>query len=105
MTATTPSLTSKTTTNEESLWGRTTGITYKCPAEAKGLEDCDVSWKVWSDTGLIVHRFVIDFGEMVGETTPSSSKYTASPGDSISDKFGTSRKCSRGQHYYKFCFI
>lgn len=86
-TATTPSLTSKTTTNEESLWGRTTGITYKCPAEAKGLEDCDVSWKVWSDTGLIVHRFVIDFGEMVGETTPSSSKYTASPGDSISDKF------------------
>lgn len=24
---------------------------------------------------------------MVGETTPSSSKYTASPGDSISDKF------------------
>ena len=86
-TATTPSLTSKTTTNEESLWGRTTGITYKCPAEAKGLEDCDVSWKVWSDTGLIVHRFVIDFGEMVGETTPSSNKYTASPGDSISDKF------------------
>lgn len=86
-TATTPSLTSKTTTNEESLWGRTTGITYKCPAEAKGLEDCDVSWKVWSDTGLIVHRFVIDFGEMVGETTPSSSKYTASPGDRISDKF------------------
>ena len=86
-TATTPSLTSKTTTNEENLWGRTTGITYKCPAEAKGLEDCDVSWKVWSDTGLIVHRFVIDFGEMVGETTPSSSKYTASPGDSISDKF------------------
>ena len=86
-TATTPSLTSKTTTNEESLWGRTTGITYKCPAEAKGLEDCDMSWKVWSDTGLIVHRFVIDFGEMVGETTPSSSKYTASPGDSISDKF------------------
>lgn len=86
-TATTPSLTRKTTTNEESLWGRTTGITYKCPAEAKGLEDCDVSWKVWSDTGLIVHRFVIDFGEMVGETTPSSSKYTASPGDSISDKF------------------
>lgn len=86
-TATTPSLTSKTTTNEESLWGRTTGITYKCPAEAKGLEDCDVSWKVWSDTGLIVHRFVIDFGEMVGETTSSSSKYTASPGDSISDKF------------------
>ena len=86
-TATTPSLTSKTTTNEESLWGRTTGITYKCPAGAKGLEDCDVSWKVWSDTGLIVHRFVIDFGEMVGETTPSSSKYTASPGDSISDKF------------------
>lgn len=86
-TATTPSLTSKTTTNEESLWGRTTGITYKCPDEAKGLEDCDVSWKVWSDTGLIVHRFVIDFGEMVGETTPSSNKYTASPGDSISDKF------------------
>lgn len=66
-TATTPYLTTKkTSTDVASLWGRTPEINYK--ASGDGLENCDASWRVWSETGIIEHLFCINFGEMVGLT-------------------------------------
>lgn len=87
-TATTPYLTTKTTsTDVASLWGRTPEINYK--ASGDGLENCDASWRVWSETGIIQHLFCINFGEMVGLTPQKSDNttYTPSPSDSMSDKF------------------
>lgn len=87
-TATTPYLTTKTTsTNVASLWGRTSEINYN--ASGDGLETAQASWKVWADTGIITHRFCINFGEMVGWTPQQSDNttYTPSPSDSMSDKF------------------
>ena len=87
-TATTPYLTTKTTsTNVASLWGRTSEINYN--ASGDGLETAQASWKVWTDTGIITHRFCINFGEMVGRTPQQSDNttYTPSPSDSMSDKF------------------
>ena len=87
-TATTPYLTTKTTsTNVASLWGRTSEINYN--ASGDGLETAQASWKVWTDTGIITHRFCINFGEMVGWTPQQSDNttYTPSPSDSMSDKF------------------
>lgn len=87
-TATTPYLTTKTTsTDVASLWGRTPEIDYK--ASGDGLENCDASWRVWSETGIIQHLFCINFGEMVGLTPQKSDNttYTPSPSDSMSDKF------------------
>lgn len=87
-TATTPYLTTKkTSTDVASLWGRTPEINYK--ASGDGLENCDASWRVWSETGIIQHLFCINFGEMVGLTPQKSdnSTYTPSPSDSMSDKF------------------
>lgn len=70
-TATTPYLTTKTTsTNVASLWGRTSEINYN--ASGDGLETAQASWKVWADTGIITHRFCINFGEMVGWTPQQS---------------------------------
>ena len=87
-TATTPYLTTKaTSTNVASLWGRTSEINYN--ASGDGLETAQASWKVWTDTGIITHRFCINFGEMVGRTPQQSDNttYTPSPSDSMSDKF------------------
>lgn len=87
-TATTPYLTTKmTSTNVASLWGRTSEINYN--ASGDGLETAQASWKVWADTGIITHRFCINFGEMVGWTPQQSDNttYTPSPSDSMSDKF------------------
>ena len=87
-TATTPYLTTKaTSTNVASLWGRTSEINYN--ASGDGLETAQASWKVWADTGIITHRFCINFGEMVGRTPQQSDNttYTPSPSDSMSDKF------------------
>ena len=87
-TATTPYLTTKaTSTNVASLWGRTSEINYN--ASGDGLETAQASWKVWTDTGIITHRFCINFGEMVGWTPQQSDNttYTPSPSDSMSDKF------------------
>lgn len=87
-TATTPYLTTKkTSTDVASLWGRTPEINYK--ASGDGLENCDASWRVWSETGIIEHLFCINFGEMVGKTPQDSDNttYTPSPSDSMSDKF------------------
>ena len=86
--ATTPYLTTKkTSTDVASLWGRTPEINYK--ASGDGLENCDASWRVWSETGIIKHLFCINFGEMVGLTPKNSDNttYTPSPSDSISDQF------------------
>ena len=70
-----------------SLWGRTSEINYN--ASGDGLETAQASWKVWTDTGIITHRFCINFGEMVGWTPQQSDNttYTPSPSDSMSDKF------------------
>ena len=87
-TATTPYLTTKaTSTNVASLWGRTSEINYN--ASGDGLETAQASWKVWTDTGIITHRFCINFGEMVGRTPQQSDNttYTPSPSDSMSEKF------------------
>lgn len=87
-TATIPYLTTKaTSTNVASLWGRTSEINYN--ASGDGLETAQASWKVWTDTGIITHRFCINFGEMVGRTPQQSDNttYTPSPSDSMSDKF------------------
>ena len=87
-TATTPYLTTKkTSTDVASLWGRTPEINYK--ASGDGLENCDASWRVWSETGIIKHLFCINFGEMVGLTPQNSDNttYTPSPSDSMSDEF------------------
>lgn len=87
-TTTTPYLTTKaTSTNVASLWGRTSEINYN--ASGDGLETAQASWKVWTDTGIITHRFCINFGEMVGRTPQQSDNttYTPSPSDSMSDKF------------------
>lgn len=87
-TATTTYLTTKaTSTNVASLWGRTSEINYN--ASGDGLETAQASWKVWTDTGIITHRFCINFGEMVGRTPQQSDNttYTPSPSDSMSDKF------------------
>lgn len=87
-TATTPYLTTKaTSTNVASLWGRTSEINYN--ASGDGLETAQANWKVWTDTGIITHRFCINFGEMVGRTPQQSDNttYTPSPSDSMSDKF------------------
>lgn len=86
--ATTPYLTTKkTSTNEASLWGRTPEINYK--ASGDGLENCEASWRVWSEDGIIRHLFCINFGEMVGLTPQNSDNttYTPSPSDNISDQF------------------